>query len=72
MIGYIIRYSDGTTGNKTASSSSTSTSISGLTVGRTYTISVEALSQHLSGVSETRTITIGEDNDLYIRACTRV
>ena len=55
--GYIVHYSDGTT-NKTKgiSASSTSTDIIGLTIGATYTISVEATSQHLSGESETMII----------------
>ena len=55
---YIVHYSDGDTHtNKTVSSSSTSYDITGLTVGATYTFSVEATSQHLSGESE-MTITL--------------
>ena len=44
----------------TKSSSSTSIDITGLTSGATYTISVEATSQHLSGESEEMTIELSE------------
>ena len=64
MTGYVVHYiaGGGSIRSEAEPSSSTSTTISGLTIGHTYTISVEALSQHLYGVSENRTITIGEDN----------
>ena len=63
VTGYVVHYiSGGSIRSEAVSSSSTSTTISGLTVGHTYTISVEALSQHLYGVSEDRTITTGEEN----------
>ena len=54
MISYIVRYNDGDGPDTIGplSSSSTSTDITGLTGGATYNISVEALSQHLSGESE--------------------
>ena len=42
--------------------STTSTDITGLTSGRTYTISVEAVANGLSGESEERTITLCEQN----------
>ena len=61
MTGYVVHYSDGTTDRmKSVAASSTSTDITDLTSGLNYTISVEATSQHLSGESEERTITVGE------------
>ena len=56
-MGYIVHYSDMM---RTVSSSSTSYDITGLTSGPTYTISVEATSQHLSGESEEMNITLRE------------
>ena len=57
MTGYIVHYSDGGTDMmRTVLSSSTSYDITGLTDGSTYTISVEATSQHLSGVSQIITL----------------
>ena len=68
MTGYIVHYSDGTTdGMKSVAASSTSTDITG---SLTYTISVEATSQHLSGESEERTIGLGEWNTMNITLCT--
>ena len=62
MIDYIIRYTNsGSAGAEAASAGSTSTDITvSSTPGETYTISVEARSEHLSGESATMTITIGE------------
>ena len=57
VMGYIVHYSDMM---RTVSSSSTSYDITGLTSGPTYTISVEATSQHLSGESEEMNITLRE------------
>ena len=58
---YIVRYNDvGPDMMRTLSSSSTSYDITGLANGRTYTISVEATSLHLSGESEEMMITLGE------------
>ena len=68
MTDYVVHYSDGTTDSVAASS--TSTDITGLTSGLTYTISVEATSQHLSGESEERTIAVGEWNTMNITLCT--
>ena len=64
MTGYIIHYTggSGSTGTVTASASSTSVDITGLTDGDTYTISVEANSVHMSGESETMTITLGRSH----------
>ena len=60
MTGYIVHYSDGST-DMSMSASSTSTDITGLVNdGRTYSISVETTSEHLSGESETMTITLRE------------
>ena len=71
MTGYVVHYSDGTTDRmKSVAASSTSTDITGLTSGLTYTISVEATSQHLSGESEERTIRLGEWNTMNITLCT--
>ena len=65
MTGYIIRYTD-SSGSDDAitgiSASSTSTDITGLTDGETYTISVEATSDHLSGESETMVIALGRSH----------
>ena len=61
VTGYIIHYkTGGSVGTEADPSSSTSTVISGLTNGATYTISVEATSQHLSGESEEMTIKLRE------------
>ena len=60
---YVVHYDGGRVGSKVEPSSSTSTSF---TIGHTYTISVEALSQQLSGVSEDRTVTIGEEICLHV------
>ena len=61
MTGYVVHYSDGTTDRmESVAASSTSTDITDLTSGLTYTILVEATSQHLSGESEERTILVGE------------
>ena len=64
VTGYIVHYSDGTDGDidriESVAASSTSSDITHLTSGVTYTISVEATSQHLSGESDEWTITIGE------------
>ena len=56
---YIVHYNDGGPDMmRTVSPSSTSYDITGLTNGATYTISVEATSQQLSGESEEMTITL--------------
>ena len=61
MTGYTVHYSDGFTDRSmSAAASSTSTDITGLTNGRTYSISVEATSEQLSGESETMNITLRE------------
>ena len=59
VTGYTVHYSDGST-DRSMSASSISADITGLTNGRTYSISVEAASEHLSGQSETMTIALGE------------
>ena len=58
MTGYVVHYSDGSTDRSmSAAASSTSADITGLVNdGRTYSISVEATSEHLSGESEPLTI----------------
>ena len=61
VTGYVVHYiGSGSVGTETEPSSSTSTDITGLTSGATYTISVEATSQHLSGESKEMTITLSE------------
>ena len=52
MTGYVVHYSDGDTDrNESVPASSTTSLITGLTINITYTISVEATSEHLSGES---------------------
>ena len=56
MTGYTVHYSDGSTDRSmSVAASSTSADITGLTNGRTYSISVEATSEHLSGKSDPMT-----------------
>ena len=60
MTGYVVHYSDGST-DRSMSASSTSADITGLVNdGRTYSISVEATSEQLSGESDPMTITLRE------------
>ena len=63
MTEYIIHYtntdSDSADMITGISASSTSSNVIGLTDGDTYTISVEATSDHLSGESEEMTIALG-------------
>ena len=59
MTGYIVHYNDGGTDMMwTVFPPSTTIHITGLTDGLTYTISVEATSQHLSGESGEMMITL--------------
>ena len=52
VTGYVVHYSDGDTDrNESVAASSTSSLITGLSIYITYTISVEATSEHLSGES---------------------
>ena len=62
MTGYTVHYSsDGDTGSVNVGSSTTATTITGRTnYGRTYTITVEAKSMHLSGESTITPVTLGE------------
>ena len=61
MTGYVVHYSDGDTDRtESVAASSTSSDITHLTSGLTYTISVEVTSQHLSGESDEMAITLGE------------
>ena len=74
VTGYVVHYiGSGSDGTKTVSPSFTSTDITGLTSGHTYTISVEATSQHLSGESEEVTISLGEliysNSDIVACSC---
>ena len=65
---YSVHYNDGGPDMiRTVFPPSTSYDITDLTNGLTYTISVEATSQHLSGESEEMTITLRELlNHMYI------
>ena len=59
MTAYVVHYSTGDTDRtESVTASSTSSDITHLTSGLTYTISVEATSQHLSGEAEEWTITV--------------
>ena len=62
MTGYTVHYSSNGVTKSIPGLPSTSTShdITGLTSGGTYSISVEAISEHLSGESENETITLCE------------
>ena len=61
VTGYTVHYSrNGVTDSISLPSTSTSHEITGLTNGRTYSISVEATTQQLSGVSEIMTIALCE------------
>ena len=61
MTGYIVHYKNTTfVRTKSVSQYFTSTFLLGLTRGATYTISVEATSQQLSGESEKMNITLGK------------
>ena len=52
VTGYVVHYSDGDSDwTESVAASSTSYNITDLTLGHTYTISVEATSEHLSGES---------------------
>ena len=68
VTGYIIHYtnSSGHFQNVTASAGSTTSNITGLTDGETYTISVEATSVHLSGESGAMNITLGIYRSLFM------
>ena len=60
MTGYVVHYSDGDTDRtESVAASSTSYNITDLTSGLTYTISVEATSEHLSGVSDNVMTSLG-------------
>ena len=58
--------SSGSVWDVPVSAESTSAIITGLTDGEAYTISVEAISQHLSGESKQMNITMGNDNYFHI------
>ena len=61
MTGYVVHYSDGDTDRtESVPASSTSSLITGLTNCISYTFSVEATSEHLSGESKNLTIVLGE------------
>ena len=61
VTGYVVHYFDGTTNrSKNVIASTTSSNITNLTKGPTYTISVEATSKHLSGESANMSITLSK------------
>ena len=60
VTGYVVHYSDGDTDRtESVAANSTSYNIRDLTSGLTYTISVEATSEHLSGVSDNVMTSLG-------------
>ena len=60
VTGYVVHYSDGDTDRiESVPASSTSSLITGLTNCITYTFSVEATSEHLSGESENVIVELG-------------
>ena len=61
VTGYVVHYKTATSvRTRFVSQDLTNTFLMSLTGGVTYTISVEATSQHLSGESEKMNITLGE------------
>lgn len=59
--GYVVHYRDDNTGiEKSVPASSTTSDITDLTRDHSYTLKVEAISEHLSGVSESATVTVGK------------
>ena len=66
MTGYVIHYSDGVTerSKNVAASNATRSDITNLTNGSTYVITVEATSDHLSGVSDDMIITLSKTINL--------
>ena len=60
MTGYVVHYYSNNGTNSVSTSTSTSHEITGLTNGRTYSISVEATSEQLSGESATMDIILSE------------
>ena len=66
MTGYVIHYSDGVTerSKNVAASNATRSDITNLTNGSTYVITVEATSDHLSGVSDDKIITLSKTINL--------
>ena len=66
VVGYTIHYTDndGNIGAESANAGSTSVDISVLSDGVIYTVTVEARSEHLSGVSESMNGTVGRFTSL--------
>ena len=74
VTGYVVHYRTGSSdGTKNEPSTSIFILLTGLTSGATYTISVEATSQHLSGESEEMTISLSElmysNSDIEVCSC---
>ena len=74
VTGYVVHYRTTTSVKiKHAPRTFTSTFLTGLTSGATYTISVEATSQHLSGESGMMIITLSEltysNSDIEVCSC---
>ena len=74
VTGYVVHYRTGSSdGTKNEPSTSILTFLTGLTSGANYTISVEAISQHLSGESEELTISLREliysNSDIEVCSC---
>ena len=66
VVGYTIHYTDndGNIGTESANAGSTSVDISVLSDGVIYTVTVEARSEHLSGVSESMNGIVGRFTSL--------
>ena len=74
VTGYVVHYRTATSIKiKHAANTSIFILLTGLTSGTTYTISVEATSQHLSGESEEMTISLSElthsNSDIEVCSC---
>ena len=64
MTGCVVHYSDGDTDrNKSVAAYINRYSITDLTGGDTYIVSVEATSKHISGVSHEKNITLGRPTE---------
>lgn len=62
MNGYVVHYRDDNTGieKSIAAASSSTSDITDLTRDHSYTLKVEAISEHLSGISDSATVTVGK------------
>ena len=68
VVGYTLHYTDSDGGTVSANSNTNSVDITGFTIGETYTITVEARSDHLSGESK-KTFTLSRSISLVYSQC---